>query len=311
MRILATYIHPTLPIVRRVMAPFSVLNGNRGKPFHFAQQTYFQGLLSADTDALLIQNSVLAPNEFDQYCELLKEKAIIYDLTDVALVRVPMVQATLEKATAVIVPNRYLKKELEGVTRRVKVLPSMVDMNYFKQGYTAPKPTKAIVGCFGPHDWHLVKEPIRIVKERWPNITFWGDENATETLGELIDERVSIDPDRYPYIIRSCAFGLCPVEGMTPIDTIWAHEYGILCRPVIASADSAYAEGGLKKHLAGVLVPSQDQKKWVEAIHDLAITPKMRAMLGQNAFNMANEHRSTLITDQYIKAYREILPHCS
>jgi hypothetical protein len=306
MHILAFYTQPTLSILRRVKAPFHTL-AQRGYSFSFMQRPQFQAEVGFGSDMMVLQNFVLDEQELDTYAQLCHEKVVVYDLTDGGLLHNEQVQETIRLATVVTVPNMYLKKDVELFAKKVRILPSVIDVPHFMNARSAPAPTEPIVGCFGPHDWHLVKGAIERIRQSKLSIHFWGDSYAVEQLGTDLVTPVSYTPDTYPALIRACAIGLCPSEGYTSIDTIWAHEYGILCRPVVASADSAYSS-----HLAkgtAKFVAASDERGWATSIIGLITMNHKRAAMGQAAFVAANEQRNTVKADLYRRVYREFLPH--
>ena len=117
---------------------------------------------------LVLSNWVLGDEELEKLQQMKGERPFIYDLSDPLLLQVPQVQQTLECVSLVTVPNAYIAQEVRPFNGRVCVLPSTFELGYFMVGRNAPKPTSPAIGCFGPHDWYLVKDAIKLLREKHP-----------------------------------------------------------------------------------------------------------------------------------------------
>jgi hypothetical protein len=74
-------------------------------------------------------------------------------------------------------------------------------------------------------------------------------------------------------------------------DTIWMHEFGILCKPTI--------------RLTGKQTTSTDA--WIAAIKRYAHQSEVRAKDGQEAQSRAKEYSAVRLAGQYLKAYQDNL----
>lgn len=304
MKILALYSTRSLSVLRRVIAPLSTL-ANRGYSVSFMQVLEFDPGPCYSADLVILPNWVFPPEELAQLGVLAQQKTLIYDLSDPKLLANQSVQTAIQLANVVTVPNAYLEREVKGLFARAKVLPSAIDIPYFMTANKAPKPAHRFIGCFGPHDWHLVKEPIEAISAK-KNIKFLGDAYSQAILGDLVIP-VDVTPEVYPELIRSCLFGLLPMEGNTGQDTIWAHEYGILGKPVIASSDSPYS--ALLAGGRGLLVQSKEPERWESAIKILCENANLRAELGTSNHTLAKSQSAAILADQYWRAYGKLWPH--
>lgn len=312
MRVLALYVEQTLGMLRRVVFPFSVLS-QRGYSFSFQQTFSFDPAIAYGHDMIVLPNWILTEQELPAYLEAARERTFVYDLSDPNLLENEWVRQTLTGARLVTVPNEYLQKEVRALPgmamTKVVVTPSVVDPQYFATAYhgeTHYSPETIVIGCFGPHDWELVLPALTELREKRPQVQIVGDGYAQKVLGELIHVE-DLNPGTYPDLLRSCTFGLCPREGLTGHDTIWALEYGILCKPVIASADSFYARVLGKD--AAQLVPSRAEDKWLEAIRLWIRDARARAWAGNLAFQVANAQRATQQAKVYQRMFEQMLPH--
>jgi len=312
MKIRALYVTRTLPILRRVLTPLSVL-ANRNHTVTMLAVPYFDVGPMNGQDLVILPNWVLTDSELDTLAAWAKvpEHTLCYDLSDPDLLANPAVVAALSLAHLVTVPNDYLAAEVRNLPRpgktRIRVVPSLVDARYFMLARMQERTKTPCVGCFGDHDWGIVKEAIAQTRERHPRVQFLAENqgSAHKTLGELVTP-VDVTIDSYPMILKDCLFGLCPRDGKNGYDTAWALEYGILNRPIIASGDSAYA------HLMGKegAAPVENMLlRWSGAIELLLKDPVTRARYGNAAFELARRSTGGRAADLYLRAYTEMLPH--
>lgn len=295
MKILALYVERTLPILRRVLAPFSVLS-TRGHSFSFMQIPTFDPGLGAGYDATVLPDWVLSDEENRAMAEVALHTVFVYDLSDPALLQMPSVRQTMALCKLITVPNEYLRKEVEIAVRSVKcvVLPSTIDIPYLMQANSYPKPEGKIIGCVGPYDWELVKEPIAKIREEYPAILFVGDQRAYDMLGDLLCQPLMITSQTYPGFLRMCRMGLRPLAHDLGQDTIDEHEYGLLGRPTLS------------------LHRSQDAL-WQMRIVEMINSPHLRGNWGNAAHVRAKEWSAVRLADRYLKVYKEtvrtMLPH--
>lgn len=309
MKVLALYVQRTLPIVRRVIAPFSVLT-NRGHAFYAQQVASFTPGIALAYDAVVLSNWILDDQEIALLHEMRGERSCIYDLSDPALLQVEQVRTTLEACQLVTVPNTYLEREVRPYNTRVAVLPSTYDLTYFMIGRNMARPSSSqpVVGCFGPHDWHLVKDALGVLREKHPHVTILGDTSAYQALGKDLVYPVDVNVDTLPGLLYSCTFGLCPMDGDKGQDTIWGLEYGTLYKPVIVANNSPYARVFRSGSCLTVARP-QETSEWVTVMERLLDDAVVRANLGKWAFTLANAQRATKVADVYLRCYQKMLPH--
>lgn len=288
MRILAMYIDYDLSVLRRVKAPLSVLH-QRGHNFTFMKVPSFIDGLAYGHDVTVLPNLVLSDEEFERYQEVVRERCIIYDLSDMSLLSLSRVRQQVKLAHLVTVPNDFYKKEVEVINKNVAVTPSVIDVETFRLANREPKPDFPIIGCFGPWDWKLVKDALSLVKEKHPKLRISGDKYAWEILGSLI-MAFDVLPHDYPRLLRDCLFGLCPTEGEKGIDEIWSLEYGIFCRPILQ------------------LHGPQNTDRWVQHIETMLTDDIYRNICGNKYYDKANDHRATALANEYLAAYRKKLP---
>jgi hypothetical protein len=291
MHMLALYKRDTLSIHRRVKAPFSVL-AERGHRFHFMQVQNFSGGLTFGADVTVLNNWMLGEEELQELASVRHQRTIVCDCSDPALLHHEAYRAQMQLAHLVTVPNEYFAKEARIITSHVAVTPSCVDVDYLAVANRQPMPPKVTIGCFGPFDWYLIKEAIIRVKEQHPHVIFLGGEHATKVLGEALVLSVDEIPTDYRMYLRACRFGILPLDGETPHDDIWKHEYGIMCRPT------------LSLHVAH----ATETDRWVAGIKRFLIDTE-RANAGQAAYTEANAYRPKRLADQYLAVYRKKLPH--
>lgn len=311
MKVLALYTTKTLSIIRRVMAPYSCL-AERGHSFSFLQVPSFEAGMAYGRDITVLPNWVLTAEENDQLERVGLECSFVYDLSDPSLLENPQVRRTMNLCRVVTVPNEHLATEARGVVStsgmppRVTITPSVVDVPYFVSARRLPYlvPDKTTIGCYGNHDWEIVRPVITALREKHRHLAFLGDDYAHAILGDLVTH-VRCDIDTYPRLVNSCSFGLCPYATTDGRETIWAHDYGILYKPVIASIDSQYARSGK----IGELVTSKLPERWCDAAEKWLLRPEVRARAAKEAFEEANLHRSRMQVEPYLKVMSRLLPH--
>ena len=319
MKILTLYTQRTLPLLRRVLAPYGTLS-ERGHAFSSMMVNSFSDAmgLSYSHDLTVLPNWVLTPQEVEAMWRLVQNggRTFAYDLSDPSLLQEEIVRQTLSLCRLITVPNEYLKREVSllHTGARVLVTPSTLDTNYFMSGRLSrltdiPPTGAAIIGCFGPHDWHIVHGSIATFKQKHPHILFFGDEPATQILGDLVTP-VRLTLDTYPALLNACTFGLCPYDGNRGQETIWAHEYGILYKPVIASTESPYPKelGSSGASRAPQYVSNKLPERWVESMETWVRRPELRARAGAESFTKANEQRAKKLAEAYLRALGQVLP---
>lgn len=302
----------TLPLIRRVIAPFSVLT-QRGYTFYFQEIPSFDPVISYGYDVTLLHQWVFDEEMLAVFARVSRERAFVYDLADAALLHIPEVQETLHLATLVTVANEYLLKEVRPFNSRTRVIPSMLDVSYYFTGRTKEKRSAVpIVGCFGPHDWSLVQEAIRVFQQRHPQVRFIGDRYAAEQLGELILS-VEVSPLTYPTLLHQCWCGLCPLDGYQGIDLIWGLEYALMNRPVITASDSSYSQvfsSSRREPQAVYVSRPKEAESWVHALETVLYhRSKETADIVQRAYEMAWTHRSVKQAQKIQECYQKMLPH--
>jgi len=311
-KILAVYPSLTLPLIRRVRAPFSVL-AERGYAFHFLQADSFRGGLSHAYDVTVLSDWVLSDSEdFSSFQEALAHgRAIVCDLSDGRLLASKRMQEQLALASLVTVSTERLKKEVQNLvgTTKVVTLPSCVDVPYFASANRTPMPDRTRVGCFGPGDWRAVAPIIKAFHQKHPRYRFLGEPQVAEAMnaenGVEIVVPVDLHPENYPVVLHACSFGLlAPPLAQEPWgqDPIWQWEYGILARPTISLISPTTREGGGEGEHVNV-------HAHVKRIEHVSGDPDARVRAGQQAFGEAYLHRATVIADQYGRLYRKQFAH--
>lgn len=304
MRILALYRTPTLSLVRRIQAPFSVL-ARRNYGFSFQRVEKFSPDFATSFNVTILPNWILSDEEVESLRSRSTQNVFVYDLSDPELLQQTNVQETLRICRMVTVPNERLAREVRFLLhndRKVKVLPSVVDTQYFLQG-SQPRPQDAplTIGCFGPFDWSLCEGALRAIKETHPKVVLVGNAEVED----LIDLPCDVEPNMYPTRLRQCHIGLLPQEQETGRDLIWRHEYGIFGIPCLdlPVPPRAMAQGDREQRNEMI------KEQWVKAIKKLLFDVKVRSEGGQYAFDLAQKHKSTRLADQYLRTYNEMLPH--
>lgn len=327
MKVLALFSTFNHTILRRVLAPYAALV-NRGEQFTFRQVLHFDADMAHSAHITVLPNWILSDEEVESLQNVGSRCSFVYDLSDPALLQNEQVQKTLTFCRAVTVPNAFLQKEVQGLLNgsgsfglmgkpRVFVTPSCLDVPFFMRAHDKERQFQifsrwmpilmtnaTVIGCFGPHDWHLIKDVVAKLQQDIPHLVFIGDKGAAEVMPEI--QVVPDLVDYLPFFLNRCAFGLCPREGASGEDTFWVHEYGILTRPVIASANSAYTKESSSN--ATRFVPNT-QDAWEKAIRLLTNDGIERNLLGNGAFIEAQRHRSTKMADQYKAILGKLLPH--
>lgn len=315
MKVLALYTTKTLAIIRRVMAPYSCL-AERGHSFSFQAVTELQAGLAYGRDITVLPNWVLTSEENDALERASQDCSFVYDLSDQGLLDSPQVRRTLTLCRTITVPNEYLATEVRGVVSgasssrsvHVTITPSVVDIPYFVTARRLPYlvPGATVIGCYGNHDWDVVRPVIATLRAKHKRVEFLGDDYAYSVLGDLVTH-VRCDVDTYPQLVNSCSFGLCPYTGYDGRETVWAHEYGILYKPVIASSDSQYSK--VLNEKTSQLVTSRLPERWVEAVEKWLTRPELRARAAKEAFDLANLQRPRMQVEPYLKVMSRLLPH--
>ena len=317
MKVLALFRQKNLPVLRRIIFPFSVL-AERTQKFAFQQITDFDIGPGYSYDVVVLQNWILTDDEIEQCRTFLDEggKYIINDITDISLLANIQVRKLMALCHYVTVPNEHMKKELESFIKSVRTVPSTLDVPFYMAGRNPiAKPKVFVIGCVGQHDWHLVKDALTQIRKTHPKVFVIGDTEAQEALGELVTHPITLLSHNYPRFLHNCDIGLCPREGMTGQDTIWAYEYGIAGKPVITSTASDYQhvmqrnDDGVRADFSGIQRVENKTDAWVKAIAQLLDNPFMRHEMGNKAFQYANAKRNTLQADLYLRAYTQFLPH--
>lgn len=295
MRVLSIFKERSLPLMRRVLAPFSVLH-TRGYTFSFLQVESFSPEAGNSHDVTVLSNWVLEDNEQETLRHAIEgtRQTFVYDLSSPSLLKERRVQQTMALCQMVTVPNEYLAKEVKVVVpqRRVQILPSVVDVPYFmsanaanvQSGMSKRVRQETILGCFGDFDWHLCTDALRTAMHtaREGKLYIIGDAGAKAVLGDLVQE-VEVTLDAYPRLLKSCTFGLMPMARTTGRDLIVQQEYGILSVPT----------------LKGTTV-----NQWNESLAGWLSTPPRN---GASLFFEANEYRATVLAQQYRHVYEHKL----
>lgn len=293
MKILALYVHQTLSLQRRVRSPFSVLAG-RAHPFNLFRVESFAAGMTFGSDVAILQNWELNEQEIEELQRAVKQRAIVADCSDPALLDSDLYRKQIEYASLVTVPNEYMRREVHTINTNVAVTPSCVDLPYFARANRIKIDDKQplTLGCLGPYDWYLIKDALVELTTRHEHLMICAGPEASKALRGpgLRGVEPQITVASLPEIIRHCHIGLCPLDGESSIDRIWEYEYGSLCRPVVVSH-------------------SKEKQTWVEKIEDLIVHANRRAELGREAFILANENRSTKRAGEYLSVYRKRLPH--
>jgi hypothetical protein len=295
LKILALYTTRSLPILRRVQAPFSVLT-QRGHNFTFMQVPQFDASLSMSHEITILPNWILTDQENQDLADAVqKGRFFAYDLSDPDLLQKQEVRDTLRLCRLITVPNEYMQKEVKIAVRaaHVEILPSTLDIPYMMTANTYPVATRKIIGCAGPYDWALIKDLLTSFKEVSPRALLIGDAPAKKALGDLIT-LVDITMETYPLYLRQCLVGLAPLETERGYDhVIVEQEYGLLCKPVIRFNKSV----------------EQQKDFWVKEIQRFLNDPKYRSLIGQVSHDIAKKWSAFQLADQYLKVYRRILQH--
>jgi len=295
LKILGLYARETLSIMRRVRAPFSVL-ASRNHHFSLLQIESFNNGITFSADITVLSNWRLSAEELEPLEAATRQRSIVVDCSDPDLIDDDLYRSQLSLASMVTVPNDWMRAAIKVVNANVWTVPSCVDLPYFVSANSIKlAPDRPLsIGCLGPYDWYLVKDAISQILEAHPKAAVLAGLKAFEVL-EKHPRILGINPTvaNLPELIRNCHIGLCPIDGERGYDDIWRHEYGALCRPVIAPAPFA----------------KQDTAFWYKSIEDLLTDNKLRADLGHKAFEEANQQRATKLADRYIAIYRKRLPH--
>lgn len=311
MKVLALCASRTLPLYRRVLAPFSVLS-TRGHRFEFQEVVQFDPIISYGYDVTLLHQWVFSPAEVRAFQQVARERTFVYDLADPAYIRIPEVQDTLRACALVTVANDFLRKEVKFFNSRVRVLPSTIDYQFFMYGNTIAKSPVPLVGCFGPHDWDMVKEAIRQVRQRHPAVMFLGDEGAVKALGTDLVQEIEGHPEKYPGYLHHAWVGLCPSgSGDQGQDTIDVLEWGILGRPTILSSQSSAYTHVFPAHTSSAFYVKRpdDTNAWVDALELALYQPRIASAIGKRAGDLAYEQRAVKLAGQYLDTYTKMLPH--
>lgn len=279
--------------MRRVRAPFSVL-AERTHPFNFLHVDSFTAGMTFGSDVTILQNWELNEQETEELAHAIKQRAIVVDCSDPALLDSDLYRKQIACASLVTVPNEYMRREVHTINTNAAVTPSCVDLAHFMQANKIKVEAKQPItlGCLGPYDWHLIKDALVELTKRHSNLMVCAGPQASKALRgpglRGIEPEVNIS--NLPEIMRHCHIGLCPLDGESSIDRIWEYEYGSLCRPV-------------------VVYHSKEKDTWVEKIDDLITDSNRRSALGRASFLVANENRATKRAGEYLSVYRKRLPH--
>ncbi len=317
MNIGALYIQKTLPLMRRVLFPYSVL-AERGHPFSLVQVPSLLAGLAYDYDVTVLPQWEFRDEDVTALADVAAQgKVLAYDLTDPGLLENEQVRAALPLFRLVSVPNEYLKKEVRLLLRkegrtRVEILPSVTNPHFFagarrRTGNFTIAPGTVVLGAFGPHAWSLLVGPLKEFCTRHPHTVIltepWIAEGPLAALSRFCHP-VSYGVEDYPWLLLQCHVGLCPLEGDLGQETIWAHEYGTLCKPVIASAEGPYRRE--TPHVE--LVSNSVSHSWLHKMEDLAGNPALCSLLGVSAFKAANAQRATAHAKSYQRVLAQLLP---
>ena len=335
MKVLATYASETLPILRRVSAPYSLL-AERGHACHFRESPSLDPEIAFSYDLVVLPNLVPDPDLLDRLIQVSKQGGnFVYDLSSPELLQDEGVQRLLPHCIAVITPNQHLNHEVDtfyrshgsflaGVSSRTRlsIVPSVVHRAYLVQGNdkkmlrmmreTAKIPEDApVIGCLGnAHDWEVVLPALLSFVAKHPRVRVLCTEEAYTVFSANEELRPHLNPvpltiGNYPYLLGLCDFGLCPRLREDGRDTVWALEYGILAKPVIASTVTGYQRqlsGG-----AGVLVENTNEA-WEGALKTVLSGGPAVSPMGMIAFERANAQRTSAVADHFLAVLRKNLP---
>lgn len=315
-RIAAIYTQKTMSLVRRVLAPYSVL-AQRGYPFSFLAVDRLSSGIAYGYDATVLPNWRFSDeSELSILEETIRHgRAVLYDLCDLSLLQDERVRQALRICQLVTVKSEYAQREVRyvvGTQARVAVLPSTLDPQYFVQARRLPPPLAVskdalVIGCFGSeHDWSMVRKPLAALCQKSGRVIVLADAFAGEALKEEKRIRlfvVECTPDVYPQLLLQCDMGVCPVDassgGDSAYDPISLLEWGILCKPVVASLTSTTAS------LPALHATSEEI--WLERFKEILFTKKPVEQV-HALFEAANRRRATKVADQYLRTIEKMLP---
>jgi glycosyltransferase involved in cell wall biosynthesis len=149
-------------------------------------------------------------------------------------------KAVLRAADGVIVTNAALASSLRPYAKQIAIVPNYVPV----KRWPTPQPREGItVGLVGSpshvEDWRSVAEPMRAIRERYPDVRFLVAGFLPPYLQNVATEYVEwVDIGRYPALVNRIDIGLCPLQDdqfnrcKTPIK---AYEYAMGGAAVVAS----------------------------------------------------------------------------
>lgn len=249
------------------------------------------GLAHAHDVTLLSNWELSSQEEWSAYQEALSDgRRIVFDLSDQQLLARPRIREQLRLATLVTVPTEHLKKEVQTLAARVAVTPSCVDLPYFLQANTLPKPERSHIGLFGPFDWQWAHPLLASFKQKHPEVVLLAGPEASAALGDLVQPLV-VHVENYAVVLHACLFGVISEALQISYDPIWQAEYGILCKPTV------------------ILAP-RFGKSAEQMLADLStyLIAEARAKAGQQAFEQAYPQRATVLASTYARVLRKNLP---
>lgn len=298
MRIIAYYQLLTVPLMRRIVAPFSVLS-QRGEQTVFNYLASVEQLKQAQYDLVLLPNYLsleALPPIAGQY---------VYDLTDAALLTHDACVQTLSQCSGVLCATDAIAKRVKAFNPRVVVAPSSTHSEWL---FAVPAGTSALplLACLGLFDFAPYVAALRQVLQQVPQLRILTD--STTLLNELPSGRIEgVAPDinSYPGIIRAADVAFAPgLERLT--DPGMLYDYQLAGIPIVAGPAWAAEITDRRGQRAGRVAHSPEA---VTAQLTLLLTrPSVRSQLGARAQANGRAHSATLQADAWLTRVRKLCP---
>jgi glycosyltransferase involved in cell wall biosynthesis len=275
---------------------------------------------AVDYDVVVIQIDHSAASF--QFASALKSlgKKVVYEIDDAfdqmeewhprwKLYRRPEVRDSvfrmMELADAVVVPTRYLADRYAGRTRRVVVIPNMIDVAGWPVKVVRPGPFRILWAGSPSHEGDLAvaKDALLALGKQYPSFRFTFFGHMPEWAAQLSGQADFIDfvpfeeyPVRYAQIGADVVIApLADIPFNRAKSPIRLMEAGASGYAVVASKVGTYAEVG--EDTIPLCVSTDD---WVQAVEAIHLNPEFRSVVESRTGWIADRFDSNLESNRKI-----------
>ena len=225
----------------------------------------------------------------------------------------------LRTVDAMTVTNEQLQKIYSRFNDNVFVTPNAIDFREWG-GAISKHPGKDVRVLYTgaanhQEDFLWVRKPLEELQKKHDNVTIVFVGTDWKHMGNDLDyNRVEVhawvDIDAYPYLMKSlaCHIGIAPISESSFNDCRselkWM-EYSALKMATVATNYGPYKRS-MVDGKTGLLVMEQDE--WLDALSTLVEKPRLRNMLGRNAYREVwRKHNLDFVVETWMKVFADLM----